>query len=46
VKNRWIFSNLCFKKKKNETYTLAIKICILQENGFKELALVLFESLL
>ncbi len=31
--------------KKYETLTLTLKICILQENGFKELTLVLFESL-
>ncbi len=39
-----------FVKKKNnnnkyETLTLTFKICILQENGFKELTSVLFESL-
>jgi hypothetical protein len=34
-----------FVKKKNETLTLTLKTCILQENGFKELTLVLFESL-
>ncbi len=34
-----------FVKKIYETLTLTFKICILQENGFKELALVLFESL-
>jgi hypothetical protein len=28
------------KKKKYETLTLTLKICILQENGFKELTLV------
>jgi hypothetical protein len=31
--------------KKHETLTLTLKICILQENEFKELTLVLFESL-
>ncbi len=30
---------------KYETLTLTLKICILQEHGFKELTLVLFESL-
>ncbi len=30
---------------KYRTLTLTLKICILQENGFKELKLVLFESL-
>jgi hypothetical protein len=34
-----------FEKKKNETLTFTLKICILQENEFKELILVLFESL-
>jgi hypothetical protein len=34
-----------FVKKKYETLTLTLKICILQENEFKELTLVLFESL-
>jgi hypothetical protein len=36
-----------FSKFRNnyETLTLTLKICILQENGFKELTLVLFESL-
>ncbi len=34
------------KKKKYETLTLTSKICNLQENGFKELTLVLFESLI
>jgi hypothetical protein len=43
VKNRKRFSN--FRKKNYETLTLTLKICILQENGFKELKLVLFESL-
>ncbi len=33
------------KKKKYDTLTLTLKICILQENVFKELTLVLFESL-
>jgi hypothetical protein len=31
--------------KKYKTLTLTLKIWILQENGFKELTLVLFESL-
>ncbi len=31
--------------KRFETLILTLKICILQEDGFKELALVLFESL-
>jgi hypothetical protein len=31
--------------KKYETLTLTLKICILQENEFKKLTLVLFESL-
>jgi hypothetical protein len=31
--------------KKYVSLTLTLKICILQENGFKELTLVLFESL-
>ncbi len=31
--------------KKNMKLTLTFKICILQENGFKELTLVLYESL-
>ncbi len=31
--------------KKYETLTLTLKICILQENGFEELKLVLFKSL-
>ncbi len=34
-----------FVKKKYETLTLTLKTCILQENGFKELNLGLFESL-
>jgi hypothetical protein len=42
VKNRWRFS----KFKKKGILTLILKICILQENGFKELTLVLFESML
>jgi hypothetical protein len=37
--------SLKIRKKKYETLTLTLKICILQENGFKELTLVLFESL-
>jgi hypothetical protein len=32
-------------KKIYETLTLTLKIFILQENGFKELTLVLFESM-
>jgi hypothetical protein len=32
--------------KKYKTLTLILKICILQENGFKELTLILFESLI
>jgi hypothetical protein len=43
VINLWRFSKFCFKKYK--TSTLTSKICILQENGFEELMLVLFESL-
>ncbi len=50
VKTRWRFSKFCKKntkltklRKKYETLTL--KLCILQENGFKELTLVLLESL-
>jgi hypothetical protein len=43
VKNRRRFSKLFCKKYK--TLTLNLKICILQENGFEELTLVLFESL-
>ncbi len=42
VKNRWRFSKF---REKYETLTLTLKICILQENGFKELKLVLLESL-
>jgi hypothetical protein len=42
VKNRWRFSIFC---KKYETLSVTLKICILQEHGFKELTLVLFESL-
>jgi hypothetical protein len=34
-----------FVKKNNKTLTLTLKIRILQENRFKELTLVLFESL-
>jgi hypothetical protein len=34
-----------FYKKKYKTLTLTLEICILQENGFKELTLVLFQSL-
>jgi hypothetical protein len=34
-----------FVIKKYKTLTLTLKICILQENGVKELTLVLFESL-
>ncbi len=41
-KNRWRFSMFC---KRYKTLTLTLKICILQENGFKELTLVLFERL-
>jgi hypothetical protein len=41
VKNRCRLSNLC---KKFETLTLTLKICILQEKGFKEITLVFFES--
>ncbi len=41
VKNCWRLSKF---RKKYETLTLTWKICILQENGFKELTLVLFES--
>jgi thermostable 8-oxoguanine DNA glycosylase len=33
------------KTEKRETLTLTLKICILQENGFKELTLVLFKRL-
>ncbi len=33
-----------FQKKKYETLTFTLKICILQEHGFKELTLVFFES--
>ncbi len=40
--NCWRFSKF---RKKYETLTLTLKICILQENRFKELTLVLFESL-
>jgi hypothetical protein len=32
-------------EKKYDTLTLTLKICVLQENGFKEIILVLFESL-
>jgi hypothetical protein len=42
VKNRRRFSKF---REKYETLTLTLKICIWQENGFKELTLVLFESL-
>ncbi len=42
VKNRWRFSKFC---KKYETLALTLKIGILQDNGFKELELVLFGSL-
>jgi hypothetical protein len=42
VKNRWRFLKF---RKKYETLTLTLKICTLQENGFEELTLVLFESL-
>jgi hypothetical protein len=31
--------------KKYKTLTLSLKICILQENGLRELTLVVFESL-
>ncbi len=41
VKNLWDFQS----RKKYETLTLTLKICILQEKEFKELTLVLFESL-
>jgi hypothetical protein len=34
-----------FVKKKIQNFALTLKICILQENGFKELRVVLFESL-
>jgi hypothetical protein len=44
VKNRLGFSKFR-KKKKYGTLTLTLKICILQENGFEEFTLVLFESL-
>jgi hypothetical protein len=46
VKNRLRFSKFSLKKEEenNETLTLTLKICVLQENGFKELTLVLFES--
>jgi hypothetical protein len=33
------------KKKIYKTLSLTLKICILKENGFKELTLILFESL-
>jgi hypothetical protein len=36
MKNRWRFSKF---NKKYETLTLTLKICILQENGFKELTM-------
>jgi hypothetical protein len=42
VKNRLRFSKF---RKKYETLTLTLQICISQENGFKELTLVFFESL-
>jgi hypothetical protein len=42
VKNHSRFSKFC---KKYETLTLTLEICILQEHGFKELTLVMFESL-
>ncbi len=42
IKNRWRFSKF---RKKYETLILTSKIYTLQENGFKELTLVLFESL-
>ncbi len=42
VKNRWRFSKFC---KKYETLSVTLKICTLQENGFEELKLALFESL-
>ncbi len=45
VLSRKIVNYSKFCKKKYETLTLTLKICILQENGFKELTLVLFESL-
>ncbi len=32
-------------REKYKTLTLTLKICIMQDNGFKELTLVLFESL-
>jgi hypothetical protein len=32
-------------RKKYQTLTHTLKICILQENGFEKLTLVLFESL-
>jgi hypothetical protein len=41
VKNCWRFSKF---RKKYETLTHTSKICILQEKGFKEFTLVLFES--
>ncbi len=40
--NRWRFSKF---RKEYETLTLTLIMCILQENGFKELTLVLFKSL-
>ncbi len=45
MKNRCKFSKFCKKEKKNETFTLTLIIWILQEPGFEELTLVLFESL-
>jgi hypothetical protein len=42
VKNRLRFSKF---RKKYETLTLTSKICILRENRFKAITLVLFESL-
>jgi hypothetical protein len=41
VKNRW-FSKFCKKKKKYETLSFTLKICTLQENGFRELTLFVF----
>jgi hypothetical protein len=46
VENRSRFLKFCERKKKYETLTLFLNICISQENGFKELTLVLFESLI
>jgi hypothetical protein len=43
VKNRWKISKF---RKKYKTLTLTLKICIMHENGFEELTLVLFDSLL